>query len=144
LIAEWSSNPKPLQAPRAVHDVGDCVLHDFVDPGIPKHNENYGGGNDGDKFTSQGRKSLYHAIYRMQYTTTYMSTLDEDQWPCLEDARHVGSSGAFNVPTKGTYISSIKPAPDPIPNLSPLGGEQTSTAISKFCGWRYKRQKILS
>jgi hypothetical protein len=61
-----------------------------------------------------------------------MSRLDEDQWPCLEDARHVGSSGTFNLPTKGTSISSIKPAPDPIPNLSPLGGEQISTATSKF------------
>jgi hypothetical protein len=137
IISEWihlSRNPKPLQAPRDVHDVGDHVIHDFVDPCTPKHNVSYGVGNDGDMFASQGRNKLYHAMDRMQTITTYMSTIYEDQRQCLEDAWHFGSLWTSDPETKDVH-PSIQSAPDAVklvPHLSPLQGETTSIPISKI------------
>jgi hypothetical protein len=47
------------------------IVFSIVDPGTAKHNENYGGNNDGDKFTSQGRNSLYHATDQIQDAVYY-------------------------------------------------------------------------
>jgi hypothetical protein len=69
-----------------------------------------------------------------QHTTTYISILDEDQRWCLESAQHVGIVKTSKLPTKDVH-PSVQPAPDPLKiylHLSPLGGESTSTHISKF------------
>jgi hypothetical protein len=56
--------------------------------------------DNGDMFANQGKNKLYHAMDRMQYITTYMSTFDEDQRQCPEDAWHVGSVWASDLEAK--------------------------------------------
>jgi hypothetical protein len=90
-----------------------------------------GNGRDGDMFKDMGRNN---SIPHRDRTQPLMSAFDEDQ---------VWSFGAFkNVdpgPTAHLQINvchpKAPPAPDPVkldPNLSPLGGETTSTPVSKF------------
>jgi hypothetical protein len=59
LIAEWSHtswNPKPMDAPWTLHDVGDLVGPiDSVGGAHQKHKVNYGSGNDGDMLNNMGR-----------------------------------------------------------------------------------------
>jgi hypothetical protein len=64
-IAEWiylSRNPKPLQAPQDVYHVGDHMLHDFFDPGTPKHKVDYSGGNHGNMYKANGRNNAVNGV----------------------------------------------------------------------------------
>jgi hypothetical protein len=124
-----------LQAPQDVHDVGDHILHDFFDPGTPKHKVDYIGGNHGNMHKALGRNNAVNGLDGEQYTNTSMSTFDKDQRRCFVAAQNVGDIWPYTLPTKDIHHSTIQPAPDPVMldlNLSPLGGETTSTPVSKF------------
>jgi hypothetical protein len=56
------------------------------------------------------RITLYHAMDRIEYTTTYMSTFNEGQRQFLKVAQHVCGLQTFNLQTKDVH----QPSPDPL------------------------------
>jgi hypothetical protein len=118
-----SRNPKLLQAPQDVHDVGGHILHDFFDPCTPKYKVDYICGNHGNMYKAKGRNNAVNGVYGEQYTNTGMSTFDKDQRRCLVAAQNVGDIRTYTLPTKDIHRSAIQPAADPVMidlNLSPL------------------------
>jgi hypothetical protein len=92
-----TSNPKPLQAPRTVHDVGDNFHCDFDDCVNLEHNEVLSGGNDAIKI------SMAWNMDRKQFTNMPMYTFGEDQRECLNAAQHVGGVPTIDLQTKDTW-----------------------------------------
>jgi hypothetical protein len=139
LIVEWSHlswNPKPLDTPRTVHDVGDLVgPYDSAGGSHQNCKVNYCSDNDGDVLNNMGRRNPHINMDGKQSTNMLMPHVDDIKSWCLEIALQDGGEQTFNLSNKNVHISSIQPAPDPVkpePNLSPLGGEQTPTLVSKF------------
>jgi hypothetical protein len=82
-----------------------------------------------------GRSNPHVNMDGKQSTNMLMSHIDDVKSWCLKIALQDGGEQTFNLSNKDVHISSIQPAPDPVKqelNLSPLGGEQTSTLVSKF------------
>jgi hypothetical protein len=78
-----------LQALQDVHDVGDHILHDFFDPGTPKHKVDYSGGNHGNMYKAKRRNNAVNGVDGEQYTNTCMSTFHKDQRRCLVAAQNI-------------------------------------------------------
>jgi hypothetical protein len=95
LIAEWnyrSCNPKPVDTPRAVHDVGDLGPRDFNgSSGSHKHPVSDFGNNDGDVLRNLGRAIPHLGMAWKQSSDMLMSSIDDNKRWCLDGSRHVGS-----------------------------------------------------
>jgi hypothetical protein len=76
LIAEWnyrSCNPKPVDTPRAAHDVGDLGPHDFIGSASHKHPVSNCDKNDRDMLRNLGRSIPHPGMARKQPHIMFMS-----------------------------------------------------------------------
>jgi hypothetical protein len=112
LIVEWthlSWNPKSLDTPQTVHDVGDLVgPYGSAGGSRQKCKVNYGSANDGDVLSNIGRSNPHLNMDGKQSTNMLMFHIDDAKSWCLEIALQDGGEQTFNLSNKDVHISSIQ------------------------------------
>jgi hypothetical protein len=81
LIAEWSyisCNPKPLDTPQTVHNVGDLVgPRSVLSDASQKLSVSCSSDNDGDVLNSMGRRIAHLVMGEKQSTNMHMPSIDD-------------------------------------------------------------------